>query len=80
MEIVTNCKYLGTIIDNKLDWSPNTDACCKKVNQRMYFLRKLKQFQVDKKILVHFYHIIIQSVMYYNQVCNFGNSKKADME
>ena len=46
----------------------------------MYFLRKLKQFQVDKKILVHFYHIIIQSVMYYNQVCNFGNSKKADME
>ena len=46
MEIVTNCEYLGTIIDNKLDCSPNTDACCKKVNQRMYFLRKLKQFKV----------------------------------
>ena len=43
VEIVTNYKYQGTIIDNKLDWSPNTEACCKKANQRMYFLRKLKQ-------------------------------------
>ena len=26
VEIVTNYKYLGTIIDNKLDWSPNIEA------------------------------------------------------
>ena len=79
VEIVTNYKYLGTIID-KLDWSPNTEACCKKANQHMYFLRKLKQFKVDKNILVCFYQTIIQSAMLYNQVCYFGNSKKADME
>ena len=80
MEIVTNSKYLGTIIDNKLDWSPNIEACCKKANQRMYFLRKLKQFKVDKKILARFYQTIIQSAMLYNQVCYFGNSKKTDTE
>ena len=101
VEIVTNYKYLGTIIDNfpslighlasvdvkqhesidnKLDWSPNIEACCKKANQRMYFLRKLKQFKVDKNILVCFYQTIIQSAMLYNQVCYFGNSKKADTE
>ena len=79
VEIVTNYKYLGTIID-KLDWSPNIEACCKKANQRMYFLRKLKQFKVDKNILVCFYQTIIQSAMLYNQVCYFGNSKKADTE
>ena len=80
VEIVTNYKYLGTIIDNKLDWSPNIEACCKKANQRMYFVRKLKQFKVDKNILVCFYQTIIQSAMLYNQVCYFGNSKKADTE
>ena len=32
---ITNYKYLGTIIDNNLDWSPNIEACCKKANQRM---------------------------------------------
>ena len=26
VEIFTNFKYLGTIIDNKLDWSPNIEA------------------------------------------------------
>ena len=40
VETVTNYKYLGTIIDNKLDWSSNIEACCKKANQRMYFHRR----------------------------------------
>ena len=38
------------------------------------------QFKVDKNILVCFYQTIIQSAMLYNQVCYFGNSKKADTE
>ena len=70
----------GTTIDSKLGWSSNIGACCKKENQLLYFLRKLKQFQVDKKILVRVYQTIIQSVMFYNQVCYFSNSKKADTE
>ena len=83
VEIVTNCKYLGTIIDNKLDWSPNTDAYCKNVNQRMYLLRKLEKFQVDKKSWLASKtdkQTIIQSAMLYNQECYFGSSKKADTE
>ena len=43
-------------------------------------VRKLKQFKVDKNILVCIYQTIIQSAMLYNQVCHFGNSKKADTE
>ena len=27
MEMVANYKYLGTIIDNKLDWLSNIEAC-----------------------------------------------------
>ena len=52
-----------------------------KSNQCICFLRKLKRFQVDKKIMAHFYQTIIQSAMiYYYQVCYFGNFKKADIE
>ena len=81
VETVTNYKYLGTIIDNKLDWSSNIEACCKKANQRMYFHRKMKQFQVDKKSwLASTRRCIIQSAMLCNQVCYFDNSKKADTE
>ena len=43
-------------------------------------LSHLKHFQVDKKILARVYQTIIQSVMFYNQVCYFGSSKKADTE
>ena len=43
-------------------------------------LSHLKQFQVDKKILARVYQTIIQSVMFYNQVCYFGSSNKADTE
>ena len=80
MEMAVNYKYLGTIVDSKLDWSSNIEACCNKSNQRMCFLRKLKQFQVDKKILARLYQAIVQSAMLYNRVCYFGNSKKADTE
>ena len=46
----------------------------------MYFLRKLRRFQVDDKTLARFYQTIIQSAMLNNQVCLFRNSKKADTE
>ena len=46
----------------------------------MHFLKKLKQFQVDENILIGFYQTIIRSAKLYNQVCYFGNSKKAGTE
>ena len=49
----------------------------KKTNQRMFFLRKLKKFHVDRTILSLFYQSIIQSVMTFNRInCTFGNLTK----
>ena len=48
VETVENYKYLGTAIDSELDCSSNIEACCKKANQRMYFLRKLKKCVLSK--------------------------------
>jgi hypothetical protein len=80
VEIVGYYKYLGTLIDDQLDWSPNVDAVSKKANQRLFFLRKLKQFKVSPQILQLFFQSTIQSVLTFNQLCYQSSTKKADME
>ena len=73
IEQVHEYKYLGTVIDDKLCWRENCLTIQKKTNQRMFFLRKLKKFHVDRTILTLFYQSIIQSVMTFNSICTFGN-------
>lgn len=51
IEVVKNYKYLGTVIDDKLTWSCNTDTIYKKGMQRLYFMRKLRQFKVDRDMM-----------------------------
>ena len=55
IEIVSSYKYLGNIIDDKLTFHENVLRIVGKCNQRLYFLRKLKQFKVDQNIMVLFY-------------------------
>ena len=73
IEQVHEYKYLGTVIDDKLSWKDNCLSIQKKTNQRMFFLRKLKKFHIDRTILTLFYQSIIQSVISYNFICTFGN-------
>jgi hypothetical protein len=80
VEVVDHYKYLGTLIDDRLGWSPNVDAVSKKANQRLFFLRKLRQFKVSPQILQLFYQSTIQSVLTFNQLCYQSSTKKADME
>lgn len=35
--VVQQYKYLGTVLDDRLKFDANTDALCKKVNQRLLF-------------------------------------------
>ncbi|XP_065811084.1 interleukin-10-like [Labrus bergylta] len=39
VEVVHQCKYLGTIIDDKLTFELQTEAVCKKAHQRRHLLR-----------------------------------------
>ena len=48
-------EHLGTVLDNNLNFTTHVDTVCKKVNQRMYLIRKLKTFDVDKKMLEMIY-------------------------
>ena len=57
VEIVSKYKYLGTILDNSLKWEDNTETIfVKKGQQRLYLLRKLNSFSVDRNILILFYN------------------------
>ena len=78
VEVVNTYKYLGVHIDNKLDWSANTDALYKKGQSRLYFLRRLRSFNVCNKLLCMFYQSVVASVLFYAVVCWGGSIKKRD--
>ncbi|PIK55917.1 hypothetical protein BSL78_07187 [Apostichopus japonicus] len=76
VERVESYKYLGTYIDNKLNWNVHTKAVKGKACQRLYFLRKLKQCRVNYTIMKLFYQSIIQSVITASIICVFGSMPK----
>lgn len=78
VDVVSDYKYLGFTIDDKLTGSSHVNKVYKKANQRMYFLRKLNHIAVDNVILELFYKSIVQSVLCYCLVCWFGNICKRD--
>ena len=67
-------KYLGTIIDNKLSFEPHTDAVCAKAHQRMHFYRKLRGFKVDPTFMRMFYSCFIESVLTFAFISWFGSA------
>lgn len=73
VERVQKFKYLGTTIDNKLSWSDHFDTVTSKFQQRLYFLRLLRSFNVDNTILHMFYSSVIESVFMFNILTYWSN-------
>ncbi|KAI3362674.1 hypothetical protein L3Q82_001633 [Scortum barcoo] len=67
VEVVHTYKYLGVQLDDKLDWTANTDALCRKGQSRLYFLRRLASFNICKKLLQIFYQSVVASALLYAQ-------------
>ncbi|WP_419631026.1 reverse transcriptase domain-containing protein, partial [Thiolapillus sp.] len=78
VERVETYKYLGVVFDSKLNWKENINSVLKKVNTRMYCLRKLRSFGVNSGMLVTFYNAVICSIIVYGSVCWGGNISKFD--
>lgn len=77
IQVVTNYKYLGIVLDNKLKWDSWTDLLHTKTQQRMYFLKKLFVLNVNNKMLQMFYTAFIESVLTCCIICWFGNATQA---
>ncbi len=61
------------IIDTKLTFDENCEAVCKRGHQRLFCLRKLSYFHVDRAIMKLFYCAFIESVLSFCMVTWFGN-------
>ena len=74
VEIVEDFKFLGTTISSNLKWESNARLAAKKANQRLFFLRQLKKFKVNKRILTLFYRATIESVLSFSISVWYGNA------
>ncbi|KAL3048234.1 hypothetical protein OYC64_006918 [Pagothenia borchgrevinki] len=76
--VVEVYKYLGVHLDNGLNWRINTDAVYKKGMSRLYFLRKLRSFNVCSKMLEIFYQSVVASALFFAAVCWGGSIRAGD--
>ena len=69
VDIVEHYKYLGVYTDNKLDWIKNTEVLYKKGQSRLYFLRRLRSFNICRTMLRMFYESVVASAILFAVVC-----------
>ncbi len=60
---VESFRFLGTTISQDLKWDNHIDSIAKKAQQRLYFLRQLRKFNLPQELLIQFYSAIIESVL-----------------
>ncbi|KAL0186783.1 hypothetical protein M9458_018453, partial [Cirrhinus mrigala] len=75
---VETFKFLGSIISQDLKWDTHIDSIAKKAQQRLYFLRQLKKFNLPQELLKQFYSVVIESVLCTSMTVWFGSATKSD--
>jgi len=73
VEMVDSYKYLGVVLDNKLCFQSHVNVTSKKVQQRLFFLRKMRTFHVSSEMMTLFYRSFIESLLTFCIVAWFGN-------
>ncbi|KAK3506084.1 hypothetical protein QTP70_002927, partial [Hemibagrus guttatus] len=76
---VESFRFLGTTISQDLKWHTHIDATIQKAQQRLYFLRQLRKFNLPQELLTHFYSAVIESVLCTSITVWFGSATKSDM-
>ena len=71
MEGVDTYKCVGVVFDSKLNWKENINSVLKKVNSRLYCMRKMRSSGVN--MLVTFYNAVKCSLIMFGSVCWGGN-------
>ena len=73
IEIVHSYKCMGPTIGGKLRWEDKTMNLYKKVQQRLYFLRKLTALNIDRNDFFVFHDSIVNNVLTFGLICWWGN-------
>ena len=78
VEIVKHYEYRGVLIDNKSDWTKNTEVPYKKGQSRLCFLRRLPSFNMCQTMLRMFYESVVASAILFAVVCWGSRLRVAD--
>ncbi len=76
---VESFRFLGTTISQDLKWDNHIESIVKKAQQRLYFLRQLRKFNLPQELLLHFYSAIIESVLCMSITVWFSSATKSDL-
>ena len=71
VERVTEYKYVGTVLDSKVNFNKNTDFIHKRCQPRIFCLQKLRSLDVSAAVLRTFYRSCIKSVLTFSFLCWF---------
>ncbi|KAL0173817.1 hypothetical protein M9458_029785, partial [Cirrhinus mrigala] len=80
VERVHTFRFLGVFISDNISWTVNTTAIIKKAQQRLYFLRVLRKYNLDSSLLLTFYRASIESLLTYCLTVWYGSCTMADRE
>ncbi|KAI5626366.1 gastrula zinc finger protein XlCGF28.1-like [Silurus asotus] len=78
VERVDRFRYIGVHITQDLSWSCRINTLVKKARQRLYHLRRLRDFKLPSQVLRTFYTCTIESVLTSSITSWFGNSTMQD--
>ncbi|KAK3528439.1 hypothetical protein QTP86_034541, partial [Hemibagrus guttatus] len=76
---VESFRFLGTTISQDLKWDTHIDSIIKKAQQRLYFLRQPRKFNLPQELLTQFYSAVIESVLCTSITVWFGSATKSDI-
>lgn len=65
VDMVEDYKYLGVHMNNKSDWTKKSEAVYKKGQSPLYFLRRLKSFNICRTMLKMFYESGVASAIFF---------------
>ncbi len=75
---VESFRFLGTTISQDLKWDNQIGSMVKKAQQRQYFLRQLKKFNLPQELLIQFHSAITESILCMSITVWFSSATKSD--
>ncbi|KAK3543187.1 hypothetical protein QTP70_012291 [Hemibagrus guttatus] len=74
---VESFRFLGSTISQDLKWERHLDSIVKKAQQRLFFLRQLRKYNLPQELLTQFYSTVIESVLCTSIIVWFGSATKS---
>ena len=77
LEQVESCKFLGVILDNRLNWAAHMKYLSNKVAKSVGILSKIRKY-LNRKLIIAMYYAFIYPLLLYCNIC-WGNATQCSM-